>query len=65
VFNTAMKHAMKQVLQGLLVMFVLLMLPLQVHALGLGKLEVRSYLDEPFRGEIELQSLHGQPLQNN
>jgi len=42
----------------------LLVLSFQAQALGLGNLDVRSHLDEPFKGEVELQSLHDQPLKS-
>jgi len=37
--------------------FALLLVPLQVQALGLGKLQTSSVLNQPFEGEIELLSL--------
>jgi pilus assembly protein FimV len=37
--------------------FTLLFIPLQVQALGLGKLQTTSILNQPFEGEIELLSL--------
>ena len=41
---------------------VLLLTPLFAHALGLGKLVVRSGLDEPLNGEIELLSATSQEI---
>ena len=41
---------------------VFLLMPLFAHALGLGKLMVRSGLDEPLNGEIELLSATSQEI---
>lgn len=42
---------------GVIVGWVVLLLPIQSHALSLGGFEVKSALDEPLRGIIELESV--------
>ncbi len=54
---------LKRYFNASVILLCLLLVPFETEALGLGKLEVRSHLDEPFRAEVELQSLHDQPLQ--
>jgi len=57
------QSVLKQVSSSLLGV-CLLLLPWQTFALGLGTLEVQSYLDEPLRAAIELRSVSDQPLQS-
>ena len=45
-----------------LVVVILLLIPLQGHALGLGKLQTTTKLNQPFEGEIPLLSLQAADL---